>query len=120
MNGRATGNEAGGARWPTERGVSHFMKVPAAVKLLRAQHGNANARKIALQEQQKARRARSRRRFEFWAAAAAQIEHELATPRTESHRSTGSSEIAEGKWGGPGKADAFRSRRRVLLQYHPG
>jgi hypothetical protein len=49
------------------RTVSHFMKPTVAVELLRAQHGDENALKIALQEQQRARRARSRRRFEFWA-----------------------------------------------------
>ncbi len=48
------------------RTVSHFMKVSVAVDLLRAQHGAENARKIALQEQHKARRSRSRRRFNFW------------------------------------------------------
>ena len=50
--------------------VSHLMKPTVAVELLREQHGEANAWKIALQEQRKARRARSRRRFEFWGAVA--------------------------------------------------
>lgn len=50
--------------------VSHLMKPAVAVELLREQHGEANAWKIALQEQRKARRARSRRRFEFWGAVA--------------------------------------------------
>ena len=65
------------------RKVSHFMKVPVAAELLRTQHGEAGARKFALQEQLKARRARSRRRFIFWAAVAAQIEHELMTLWTD-------------------------------------
>ena len=73
MNGRAT--ESGGARWPTERTVSHFMKAPAAAALLRAQYGEAEARKIALTEQRRARRARSKRRFAFWTDVAAQIEN---------------------------------------------
>ena len=74
MRGRVTGNEAGGARWPTERTVSHFMKAPAAAALLRAQYGEAEARKVALTEQRRAKRARSKRRFAFWAEVAAQIE----------------------------------------------
>jgi hypothetical protein len=45
MNGRVTGNE--GAERPTERTVSRFMKAPVAVALLREQHGEAKARKIA-------------------------------------------------------------------------
>jgi hypothetical protein len=53
--------------------VSHFTKPTVAAELLRAQHGEENARKIALQEQQKARRARSRRQFEFWGAVVALI-----------------------------------------------
>jgi hypothetical protein len=74
MKGRATGNEGGGARWPTERTVSHFMKAPAAVALLRERHGEADARKIALAEQRRAKRARSKKRFAFWADVAARIE----------------------------------------------
>jgi hypothetical protein len=54
------------SKTPKTRTVSHFMKVSVAVELLRAQHDAENARKIALQEQQKARRARSWRRFNFW------------------------------------------------------
>jgi hypothetical protein len=50
------------------------MKVPAAVAVLRAQYGEANARMVALKEQQKARRARSKKRFAFWADVAARIE----------------------------------------------
>ena len=75
MKGRATGN--GGAKQPTERStertVSHFMKVPVAVALLRERHGGADARKIALTEQRRAKRARSKKRFDFWADVAAQI-----------------------------------------------
>ena len=71
MNGRATGNGAANGR---DRRVSHFMKVPAAVALLRAQHGEADARKIALMEQRRAKRARSKRRFAFWGEVAARIE----------------------------------------------
>jgi hypothetical protein len=43
MSGRATGNEGVNGK---DRRVSHFMKAPAAVELLRAQHGCANARKV--------------------------------------------------------------------------
>jgi hypothetical protein len=68
----ATGNE--GANKPTKRAVSHFMKVPTAVALLPAQHGESEARKIALTEQQRVKRARSKRRFAFWSNVAAQIE----------------------------------------------
>jgi hypothetical protein len=73
VNGRAT--DGGGAKQPTERRVSHFMKAPAAVALLREQHGEADARKIALTEQRRAKRARSKKRFEFWAEVAARIEN---------------------------------------------
>jgi hypothetical protein len=77
MKGRAVEEE--GAKQPTERLteriVSHFMKIPAAVELLRAQHGESQARKVALTEQRKARRARSKRRFTFWAEVAAQIKN---------------------------------------------
>jgi hypothetical protein len=45
MNGRAT--ESGGASRRDGR-VSHFMKAPVAVALLREQYGEADARKIAL------------------------------------------------------------------------
>jgi hypothetical protein len=51
------------------------MMVPLAVALLRAHHGEANARKIALTEQRRARRARSKKRFNFWADVAARIEN---------------------------------------------
>jgi hypothetical protein len=49
------------------------MKAPAAAELLRAQHGESNARKVALTEQRRAKRARSRKRFAFWADVAARI-----------------------------------------------
>ncbi len=51
------------------------MKAPAAVALLRDQHGEAIARKIALTEQRRARRARSKKRFAFWVEVAARIEN---------------------------------------------
>jgi hypothetical protein len=57
------------------RRVSHFMKAPVVVALLRAQHGGAKARLIALREQRKARQARSRRRFAFWVEVATRIEN---------------------------------------------
>jgi hypothetical protein len=72
MRGRATGNE--GANRRGDR-VSHFMKVPLAVALLSEQHGEANARKVALTEQRRAKRARSKKRFAFWADVAALIEN---------------------------------------------
>ena len=72
MKERAT--ESGGANGGDRR-VSHFMKAPAAVALLRERHGEADARKIALTEQRRARRARSRRRFAFWDEVAARIEN---------------------------------------------
>ena len=72
MKGRETGN--GGVRPAEVRTASHFMKVASAVALLRAQHGDVDARKIALKEQRRARRARSRRRFAFWAEVASEID----------------------------------------------
>jgi hypothetical protein len=51
------------------------MKAPAAVALLRAQYGEAIARKVVLTERRRARRARSKKRFAFWADVAAQIEN---------------------------------------------
>jgi hypothetical protein len=66
--------ESGGANGRDGR-VSHFMKVPSAATLLRERYGEANARKVALMEQRRARRARSKRRFAFWAEVAAQIEN---------------------------------------------
>jgi hypothetical protein len=56
--------------------VLHFMKPSTAAALLRDQYGEANARKVALMEQRRARQARSKRRFEFWADMAARIENE--------------------------------------------
>jgi hypothetical protein len=56
-----------GARSAQAKTVSHFMKATVAIEFLRAQHGEANARKIALKELRKATRARSRRRFDFGA-----------------------------------------------------
>ena len=55
-----------GERKTRTKAVTHFTQATVVVELLRAQHGEANARKIVLQEQRNARRARSRRRFEFW------------------------------------------------------
>jgi len=72
MKGRATGNEGADGR---DRRVSHFMKAAAAAALLRAQHGESQARKIARTEQRRAKRARSKRRFIFWADVAARIEN---------------------------------------------
>jgi hypothetical protein len=73
VNGRVTGNE--GARSAEARAVSHFMKTPVAVALLRERHGEAIARKIALTEQRRAKRARSKKRFAFWGEVAARIEN---------------------------------------------
>jgi hypothetical protein len=72
VKGRAT--ESGGANG-RDRRVSHFMKAPLAVALLREQYGEAIARKIALTEQRRAKRARSKRRFAFWTDVAARIEN---------------------------------------------
>jgi hypothetical protein len=74
MKGREIGNGGGGANG-RDRRVSHFMKASAAAALLRAQHGEANARKIALTEQRMAKRARSKKRFAFWGDVAARIEN---------------------------------------------
>jgi hypothetical protein len=49
------------------------MKPPAAVALLCARYGEADARKIALREQRRAKWARSKRRFVFWGEVARQI-----------------------------------------------
>jgi hypothetical protein len=46
----------------------------AAVAVLRAQYGEANARMVAPKEEQKARRARLKTRFAFWADVVGQIE----------------------------------------------
>jgi hypothetical protein len=69
LSGRAAGNDG-------DRRVSPFLKVAVAAALLRAQHGEANARRIALTEQRRARHARSKRRFAFWADVAARIEND--------------------------------------------
>jgi hypothetical protein len=58
--------------------VSYRMGVLAAVERLRNQHGEAGAHKLAVLEQQKARRARCRKRFHFWWTVAGQIGNELA------------------------------------------
>ena len=78
MKGRAT--EGGGARPGELRAVSHFMKAPAAVALLRDQYGDANAWKVALTEQRRAKRARSKKRFAFWADVAARIARRQGSP----------------------------------------
>ena len=57
--------------------VSHRMGVLTVVERLRDQHGQVRARKLAVLEQQKARRARCRKRFHFWGAVAGQIESGL-------------------------------------------
>jgi hypothetical protein len=64
-----------GARSAQAKTISHFMRATATIEFLRAEHGDANARKIALKELRKARRARSLRRFDFWSEVATQIEH---------------------------------------------
>jgi hypothetical protein len=72
MNGRTTqSRHANGG----DRRVSHFIKAPVAVALLRERHGEADARKIALIEQRSAKRARSKKRFAFWGEVAARIEN---------------------------------------------
>jgi hypothetical protein len=54
------------------------MDVLTVVERLRDQHGLTRARKLALLEQQRARRARCRKRFDFWGTVAEQIETGLA------------------------------------------
>jgi len=54
-----------------------MISVSATVERLRNQHGGLKARKLALLEQQKARRARSRKRFDFWGAVADQVWREV-------------------------------------------
>ncbi len=73
MKGRAT--ESNSAMLAELRAVSHLMKPSTGVALLRAQHGEERARKIALMEQRRARRARSKRRLAFCADVAARIEN---------------------------------------------
>ena len=65
-----------------DRDVSHFMRPPAAVARLCAQHGEVGAREIALKEQRRAKRARSKRRFVFWSEVATQITHAPAQSAT--------------------------------------
>jgi hypothetical protein len=77
-----------GARSAQPKTVSHFMKATVAIEFLRTQHGEANARKIALKELRNARRARSRRRFDFWSEVAAQIEHGCAEDQSWSIRTS--------------------------------
>ena len=57
--------------------VSHRMGVLTVVERLRNQLGQVGAHKLALSEQQRARRARSRKRFDFWGTVAGQIESGL-------------------------------------------
>jgi hypothetical protein len=56
-----------------EEFVAHHIDVLAAVERLMNEHGKVRARKVALFEQQKARRARSRKRFQFWASVVSHI-----------------------------------------------
>jgi len=57
--------------------VSARMGVLAVVEHMRNQHGQAGVYKLAVLEQQKARRARCRKRFHFWGTVARQIEDVL-------------------------------------------
>jgi hypothetical protein len=54
--------------------VSHHMELNAAVSILISEHGDDRAHRVALREQQNARRARSRKRFEFWITVASEID----------------------------------------------
>jgi hypothetical protein len=54
------------------------MSVLTVVERLSTQHGDAKAKKLAVLEQQRARRARCRKRFDFWGTVAEQIETGLA------------------------------------------
>ena len=49
-----------------EKSGSHRMGVQTVIERLRNQHGQVGAHKLALLEQQKARRARCLKRFHFW------------------------------------------------------
>ena len=71
---------------------SVFMNATVAIEFLRAQHGEANARKIALKELRNARRARSRRRFDFWSEVATQIERGCAEDQSWSIRTSNDAE----------------------------
>jgi hypothetical protein len=54
--------------------VSHFMKLDTAVSILISEHGDDKAHRVALREQQNARRSRSRKRFAFWIIVASEID----------------------------------------------
>jgi len=54
------------------------MGVLDVVERLRNQHGQVGAYKLAVLEQQKARRARCRKRFHFWGTVAVQIDSGFA------------------------------------------
>ena len=56
-----------------EMSVSHRVGVRTVVERLCDQHGQVRAHKLALSEQQKARRARCGERFHFWETVAGQI-----------------------------------------------
>ncbi len=49
-----------------ERDVTHFMNPPTVAAILCVRHGEADACKIALREQRRAKQSRSKRRFVFW------------------------------------------------------
>jgi len=49
-----------------EQSVSHRMGVETVIERLRNRHGQVRAHRLAVLEQQKARRARCRKRFHFW------------------------------------------------------
>jgi hypothetical protein len=53
--------------------LKHFTSPVAAAALLCAEYGEAEACKIALREQRRAKRARSKRRFIFWGEVETQI-----------------------------------------------
>jgi hypothetical protein len=57
-----------------ERDVTHFINPPAVVAVLCTRHGEADACKIALREQRRAKRAGSKRRFVFWREVVTQID----------------------------------------------
>ena len=53
------------------------MGVQTVIERLRNRHGQVRAHRLAVLEQQKARRARCRKRFQFWGTVADQIGIEL-------------------------------------------
>ncbi len=57
--------------------VSHYLGVQTVIERLCNRHGQVRAHRLALLEQQKARRARCRKRFQFWETVAGQIGIEL-------------------------------------------